>query len=68
MEQSYVIEDEDKRLDFAVDQTVEAVRSQTGAKAFLLKPFYPLLRKIIKKTGAPEAQTADEKPDDSEEK
>lgn len=68
MEQSYVIEDEDKRLDYVVDQTVEAVRSQTGAKAFLLKPFYPLLRKIIKKTGAPEAQTADEKPDDSEEK
>ena len=66
MEQSYVIEDEDKRLDYVVDQTVEAVRSQTGAKAFLLKPFYPLLRKIIKKTGAPEAQTADEKPDDSE--
>ena len=67
MEQSYVIEDEDKRLDYVVDQTVEAVRSQTGVKAFLLKPFYPLLRKIIKKTGAPEAQTADEKPDDSEE-
>lgn len=66
-EQSNTIKDPEERLDYIVDQTLEAVQGQSGVKAFFLKPFKPLLRKIIKKTGIPEAQNADEQPDDSEE-
>ena len=60
MEQAKAIKDTDERLDFVVDQTLEAVRQQTGVKAFFLKPFKPLFRKIIKKTGAPETEIFEE--------
>lgn len=60
MEQAKAIKEPDERLDFVVDQTLEAVRQQTGVKAFFLKPFKPLFRKIIKKTGAPETEIFEE--------
>lgn len=61
-EQANAINDAKERLDFVVDQTMEAVRLQTGVKAFFLKPFKALFRKIIKNTGAPESEVFDEAP------
>ena len=60
MEQANAIKDSDERLDFVVDQTLEAVRQQTGVKAFFLKPFKPLFRKVIKKAGAPKTEIFEE--------
>ena len=35
-----------------LNMTPEAVREQTGVKAFLLKPFKPLFREILTPTAA----------------